>query len=165
MEIRTLYPSPPLGRLTRNFELSLAKLMMRDLGILSCAVCDMNADLILNSFIKLVDEQSEYHQEAVDRFRSLCEGRKLIANVDHREGPLLHLRLIDPQDPSAASDSLASLNAELLRDGLASIDHKGCKYFTAYPAVVRKLRDAIAGAKKDRLGMFEFGDVEQDDDL
>jgi len=41
----------------------------------------------------------------------------LIANVDQREGQILHLRLIDPSDPQAASDPLACLNADILRDG------------------------------------------------
>ncbi|EJD02961.1 transcription factor [Fomitiporia mediterranea MF3/22] len=116
------------------------------------------------SFVKLVDPNSEYYQEAVDRFRSLCEGRKLIANVDFREGTLLHLRLIDPSDPNAANDSTACINADLVREGLASVDRKGCKYLPAYPSVLKRLHDAVAGAKKDRLGMFEFGDVEEDDD-
>lgn len=30
------------------------------------------------SFLKLVGPESEYYSEAVDRFRSLCEGRKLV---------------------------------------------------------------------------------------
>ncbi|THH21338.1 hypothetical protein EW146_g211 [Bondarzewia mesenterica] len=81
------------------------------------------------SFIKLVGPESDYHQEAVDRFRQMCEGRKLIANIDQKEGSLLHLRLIDSADP----------------------------------AVVKKLQDAVDGAKRDRLGMFEFGDVEEDE--
>jgi hypothetical protein len=50
--------------------------------------------------VKLVGEDSEYRQDAVDRFRQLCDGRKLVANVDHKEGPTLHLRLIDPARPS-----------------------------------------------------------------
>ena len=116
------------------------------------------------SFVKLVEPNSEYYQEAVDRFRSLCEGRKLIANVDYREGSLLHLRLIDPNDPEVANDPIACINADLVREGLASIDRKGCKYLSAYPSVVSRLQSALAGAKKDRLGMFEFGDVEEDDE-
>ncbi|KAH8119402.1 transcription factor [Phellopilus nigrolimitatus] len=115
------------------------------------------------SFVKLVDPSSEYYQEAIERFRSLCEGRKLVANVDFREGPLLHLRLIDPADPQTAQDPQACVNADLVREGLASIDRKGCKYLSAYPGVVKKLKDAVAGAKTDRLGMFELGDVEEDD--
>ncbi|EPQ57603.1 hypothetical protein GLOTRDRAFT_99467 [Gloeophyllum trabeum ATCC 11539] len=112
------------------------------------------------SFIKLVAPDSEYYPEAIDRFRQLCEGRKLVANVDHREGPLLHLRLMDP---TANTEPLASINADLLRDGLASIDRKGCRYLSSYPAVEKKLRESINLAKRERLGMFEFGDVEEDE--
>ncbi|KAF8893956.1 hypothetical protein BD779DRAFT_1504456 [Infundibulicybe gibba] len=115
------------------------------------------------SFIKLVGPESDYHQEAVDRFRALCENRKLVANIDHREGPLLHLRLMDPADPAAADDPYACINADLLRDGVAAIDRKGCKYLASYPQVVKKLQTSVAAAKRDRLGMFEFGDVEEDE--
>ncbi|KAK7005600.1 nonsense-mediated mRNA decay factor [Favolaschia claudopus] len=131
------------------------------------------------SFVKLVGPESEYFGEAVDRFRSLCEGRKLVANIDHKEGSLLHLRLMDPTDPAAAEDPLACINAELLHDGVAAIDRKGCRYLGAYPQVVKKLQSAVSQAKKERLGtnifpllicavelftgMFEFGDVEEDD--
>jgi hypothetical protein len=48
------------------------------------------------------------------------QGRKLVANVDQREGNLLHLRLIDPSDPNAADDPLACLNADLVREGESS---------------------------------------------
>ncbi|KII92084.1 hypothetical protein PLICRDRAFT_50514 [Plicaturopsis crispa FD-325 SS-3] len=115
------------------------------------------------SFIKLVGPESEYHAEAIERFRALCEGRKLVANVDHKEGPLLHLRLIDPTDPNVAQDPLACVNADLLSEGLAAIDRKGCRYLAAYPQVVKKLQQSVAAAKRDRLGMFEFGDVEEDE--
>ncbi|KAI9442378.1 transcription factor [Lactarius indigo] len=108
----------------------------------------------LCSFVKLVGEESEYRQEAVDRFRQLCDGRKLVANVDHKEGSTLHLRLIDPADPATAEDSLASINVDLVREGLASVDRKGCKYISS----------PSHGAKRDRYGMFEFGDVEEDDE-
>jgi staphylococcal nuclease domain-containing protein 1 len=40
-----------------------------------------------------------------------------VANVDHKDGHTLHLRLIDPQDPQAANDPHASINTELVRDG------------------------------------------------
>ncbi|KAF8967855.1 hypothetical protein BDZ97DRAFT_1801575 [Flammula alnicola] len=115
------------------------------------------------SFVKLVGPESDYHTEAIDRFRSICEGRKLVANIDHREGPLLHLRLIDPSNPSVAQDPTACINADLVSEGLASIDRKGCKYLSSYPQVLKKLQASIAEAKRDRAGMFEFGDVEEDE--
>lgn len=115
------------------------------------------------SFVKLVGEESEYRQDAVDRFRQMCDGRKLVANVDHKEGPTLHLRLIDPADPATTDDPLASINVDLVREGLASVDRKGCKYLSSYPQVLKKLQEAVSGAKRDRYGMFEFGDVEEDE--
>ncbi|KAF5316869.1 hypothetical protein D9611_003977 [Ephemerocybe angulata] len=115
------------------------------------------------SFVKLPKPDSEYYFEAVERFRSLVEGRKLVANIDHREGQLYHLRLIDPSDPAAARDPLACINADLVAEGLASVDRKGCRYLQAYPQVVQKLRSSVSIAKRDRAGMFEFGDVEESD--
>ncbi|EIN12033.1 transcription factor [Punctularia strigosozonata HHB-11173 SS5] len=115
------------------------------------------------SFVKLVSPDSEYYSEAVDRFRQLSDGRKLIANIDHREGQFLHLRLIDPQDPPTASEPAKSINADLLREGLAIVDRKGCRYLGAYPALVKNLRESVTLAKRERLGMFEFGDVEEDE--
>ncbi|KAH9858386.1 hypothetical protein C2E23DRAFT_898870 [Lenzites betulinus] len=99
----------------------------------------------------------------IERFRALAFGRNLVANVDHREGPLVHLRLIDPTDPAVAQDPYASINADLVREGLATVDRKGCRYLAAYPAMAKKLQESIATAKRDRAGMFEFGDVEEDD--
>jgi staphylococcal nuclease domain-containing protein 1 len=101
------------------------------------------------SFIKLVGPESEYYPEATERFRSLCEGRKLVANIDHKEGSLLHLRLMDPSD----TDPWACINADLLHDGVAAIDRKNCKYLSAYPQVVKTLQSAVAQAKKERLGI------------
>lgn len=86
-----------------------------------------------------------------------------MANIDHKEGSQMHLRLIDPTDSASQQDPLACINAELLREGVASIDRKGCKYLAAYPQVVQKLREAVTEAKRGRLGMFEFGDVEEDE--
>ena len=113
--------------------------------------------------MKLVGEDSEYREDAVNRFRQLCDGRKLVANVDHKESSTLHLRLIDPADSATAEDPLASINVDLVREGLASIDRKGCKYLASYSQVQKKLQEAVAGAKRDRYGMFEFGDVEEDE--
>jgi staphylococcal nuclease domain-containing protein 1 len=115
------------------------------------------------SFVKLPGPESEYYHEAIDRFRAMCEGRKLVANVDYKEGTLLHLRLIDPTDPVAASDPLACINADLLSEGIAMVDRKNCRYFTSYPQVMKKLQQSVTMAKRDRLGMFEFGDVEEDE--
>lgn len=69
------------------------------------------------SFVKLPPKDSEYGPDARRRFAHFTEGRKLVANIDQREGNLLHLRLIDPTDPNAVHDPLACINADLVRDG------------------------------------------------
>lgn len=48
-----------------------------------------------------------------------------------------------------------------LTAGLATLD-KSCRYIAAYPQVVKKIDQACEGAKADRLGIFEFGDVSED---
>ena len=147
---------------------------MRGWGLLSDDVLRGTNDIILpslpfaspcdnSSFVKLVAPESEYFTEAVDRFRQLCEGRKLVANVDHREGGLLHLRLIDPTNPDVTNDPNACINIDLVAEGFASIDRKGSKYLNAYPSVYKKLQEAVSEAKRQRYGMFEFGDVEEDE--
>jgi staphylococcal nuclease domain-containing protein 1 len=80
-----------------------------------------------------------------------------VANVDHKEGALLHLRLIDPENPDGC------INVDLVAEGLVSIDRRGCKYLNAYPGMYKKLQGAVSEAKRQRFGMFEFGDVEEDD--
>lgn len=77
--------------------------------------------LTCSSFVKLVPHSSEYGPEAWRRFGQLTEGKKLVANVDQREGNILHLRLIDPSDPNAADDPLACLNADLVREGVSRV--------------------------------------------
>lgn len=72
--------------------------------------------------------------QSLDRFRDFAEGRKLIANTDFKEGSLLHLRLIDPEIPQS------TINADILREGLASLD-TGVKYYGAYKTVVSKLEE------------------------
>ena len=92
------------------------------------------------SFIKIVGPESEYHQEAIDRFNQLCAGRKLVANTDFKEGSLRHLRLMDTEQHL---DPLSSINVDLVREGLATIDRKGCRYLHSYPQVLKKLQEAV----------------------
>ena len=75
----------------------------------------------------------------------------------------MHLRLIDPTNPATADDPNACINADLVAEGYASIDKRGCKYLNAYLGVHKKLKEAVSDAKRERSGMFEFGDVEEDD--
>ena len=117
------------------------------------------------SFVKLPDSNSDYFTEAMDKFRSMCESRKLVANIDYREGQLLHLRLMDPSNPTSASDASVCINIDMVREGLATLDKTGCKYVGAYPEVLKSINLAKEDAKRERFGMFEFGDIGDGDDI
>ncbi|KAG0145579.1 hypothetical protein CROQUDRAFT_658503 [Cronartium quercuum f. sp. fusiforme G11] len=113
------------------------------------------------SFVKLLGSDSEYGQDAADRFRSLVEGRTLVANVDYRDptqNGLLHLSLYEPTESSTAT---ASINHTLVRDGYAAIDNKAT-YRSAYPDMYRALETAKNEAKRNRAGAYEFGDAFDD---
>ncbi|KAH8916110.1 transcription factor [Atractiella rhizophila] len=117
------------------------------------------------SFIKLLGADTEYGEEALERFRSLCEGRTLVANVDFRErasatNQIAHLTLYDP---TVSKDAKASLNLDLVREGLAILDSR-CKYRKAYPTMWSALEKACEDAKRSRAGVWEFGDALPDDD-
>jgi staphylococcal nuclease domain-containing protein 1 len=89
--------------------------------------------------------------------------RKLIAIVDHREGNVMHLRLVDPVDPASGSDRLASINVDLVREGYAVVERK-LRYTNLHPDVLKRLHEASQEAKRERAGIYEFGDVSPDDE-
>lgn len=113
------------------------------------------------SFVKLLGTDSEYGVEAMDRFKSLVEGRTLVANIDYRDPAqkgLLHLSLYEPSD---SPTSISSINHTLVQDGYALIDN-GAPYRSAYPDMYRALQTAKSEAKKNRAGAYEFGDAFED---
>lgn len=73
------------------------------------------------------------------------------------------MRLIDPSNPEVLNDPNACINVDLVAEGLASVDKRGCRYLNLYPGLCKKLQEAVGEAKKHRCGMFELGDVEEDD--
>jgi len=115
------------------------------------------------SFVKLVGPESEYHEEAIRRFQLLCADRKLIANIDYSDGGILYLRMIDPSDSTVTADPNTCINVDLVREGLATVERKN-KYAPSYPSLMVKLREATEIAKRERAGIYEFGDVSPDDD-
>ena len=80
-----------------------------------------------------------------------------MANVGHKGGTLLHLRPIDPSNLDTANDPNAYINIDLVADGLAPIDGKGCKYLNVYLGVRKKLEEAVTEAERQRYGIYEFG--------
>ncbi|CAG8762154.1 19201_t:CDS:10, partial [Cetraspora pellucida] len=112
------------------------------------------------SFLKVPDREADYGGEAYERLRDFVDSKQLVANIDHRDNNVLHLTLYDPAQ-SESSD--ASINAEMVRDGLGLVNNK-LPYIKKYSNLVKKLLEVQEQAKKDRVGMFEYGDVTADDD-
>ncbi|GAA5925886.1 uncharacterized protein JCM15063_005152 [Sporobolomyces koalae] len=113
------------------------------------------------SFVSLLDWRTEYGLDAMDRFRELCEGQTLVANIDHRDSSQLQLSLFDPNDPASLASHESSINVQLVREGLARIDRRS-RLREAYPGVVRALDQAVTEAKRGRYGAYELGDVLED---
>ncbi|KAF9425874.1 hypothetical protein BGZ76_003048 [Entomortierella beljakovae] len=114
------------------------------------------------SYVKVPEIKDEYGLDAANRFRDLVSGRQLVGVVEQREHNIMHLTLYDP---AISQDPDRSLNAEMVRDGLALINTKS--RYARHPSnqtLLTKLKEATESAKRSRLNMFEYGDVTVDDD-
>ncbi|GAA5996660.1 uncharacterized protein JCM10292_003121 [Rhodotorula paludigena] len=115
------------------------------------------------SFVSLLDWRTEYGADAMDRFRELCEGQQLVANIDAREpNGTLSLSLFDPNDPNALASHENSLNCQLVGEGLARIDRRS-RLRPAYPDVCKRLEEMKREASRGRYGAYEMGDILEDD--
>lgn len=81
------------------------------------------------SFVDLLPLDNDYGHESLDRFKEICDGRNMVAKVDHKDdNGFLHLRVLDPSDPDSAISPEYCVNADLIADGLATIDKRAkCK--------------------------------------
>ncbi|KAG0060709.1 hypothetical protein BGZ90_003919 [Linnemannia elongata] len=114
------------------------------------------------SYVKVPELKDDFGVEAATRFRDLVGGRQLVGVVEQREHNVMHLTLYDPK---VSQDPDRSLNAELVRDGLATVFVKS--RYARHPgnqALVSKFQEATALAKRERLNLFEYGDNTADDE-
>ncbi|RUS16817.1 hypothetical protein BC937DRAFT_90763 [Endogone sp. FLAS-F59071] len=102
----------------------------------------------------------DYGNEAYERLQELTQDKQLVANIDYRESNVLSLTLYDPAQSQTPE---ASINADMVREGLATVNTK-VWYARGNQATIKKLQEALEAAKSDRLGMFEYGDITADDD-
>ncbi|KAG0277464.1 hypothetical protein BGZ95_005896 [Linnemannia exigua] len=114
------------------------------------------------SYVKVPEIKDDFGIEAANRFRDLVAGRQLVGVVEQREHNVMHLTLYDP---NVSQDPDRSLNAELVRDGLATVFVKS--RYARHPgnqALVSKFQESTALAKRERLNLFEYGDNTADDE-
>jgi staphylococcal nuclease domain-containing protein 1 len=111
------------------------------------------------SFLQLPTSQ-QYLHDTVDFIAEQTDGRQLVANVDYvaPEGTL-HLTLLDPKVSTKIEESI---NAEVVREGLAMIPTKLKGWERQSADTLSRLGELQEEAKKGRRGMWEYGDLTED---
>jgi staphylococcal nuclease domain-containing protein 1 len=66
-------------------------------------------------------------------------------------------------DPAISTSADASINYDMIRDGYGHVITK-TRYAGGNQDIIKKLQEGLADAKRERLGMFEFGDNTPSDD-
>lgn len=101
----------------------------------------------------------DYLEDAVAFIGEQTFDRELAANVDYvdPEGTL-HITLLD-----GTSESLEqSINADIVREGLAMVPRKLKAWERAASKTLDNLRELEAEAKAERRGIWEYGDLTED---
>ena len=112
------------------------------------------------SFLQL-PTNPEYLGDSIQFISQETADRQLVANVDQvdKDG-LLWVTLFDPKESKAGDQSV---NADVVAEGLAMVPRKLKAWERSAGDVLQALKDKEAAAKKDRLGMWEYGDLTEDD--
>lgn len=109
------------------------------------------------SFIEFPKNKG-YLGDAVHFVQDMTAGdRRLVANVDwvdERDGGTWYVTLYDPKESKSAE---ASLNADIVREGMAMARRKERLFEKAWPEAIKTVREKEEEAKKERLGMWEYG--------
>lgn len=112
------------------------------------------------SFVQL-PAAPQYLHDTIDLLFELTEGKQLVANVDSiDQDGTLHVTLLDPK----ASNLEQSINADLVREGLAHVPTKLKAWERAAGETLSSLKKLQDEAKEARKGMFEYGDIMGDDE-
>ncbi|OAP57079.1 hypothetical protein AYL99_09192 [Fonsecaea erecta] len=111
------------------------------------------------SFLQLPTSE-QYLRDSVDFIAEQTDGRELVANVDYisPEGTL-HISLLDPKASNKIDESI---NAEVIREGLAMVPVKLKAWERQSVDTLAKFRELQEEAKKERRGMWEYGDLTED---
>ncbi|SPN99950.1 probable 100 kDa protein P100 [Cephalotrichum gorgonifer] len=117
------------------------------------------------SFIQL-PTASHYFSDALGLINEITEGKKLVASfdfVDNREG-LSYVTLYDPSSSSSVPGPLESVNRDIVASGFAMVPKKlkTWERSKAFETVLASLKEVEDNAKRERLGMWEYGDITED---
>lgn len=112
------------------------------------------------SFVQFPSGSSEYMDEAQAWLMRRCvlEGKQLVARVDHtdqRDGTLF----VTLFDAETSSDEGASMNAEVVEEGLGMVGRKLSYWEKSQGRVLEGLKTREKEAMDERRGMWEYGDL------
>ncbi|KAI0431992.1 tudor domain-containing protein [Xylaria sp. FL1042] len=117
------------------------------------------------SFIQL-PTAVDYFQDAKDFIAEATDGHTLVASfdfVDSKEG-LNYITLFDEKSSGSSATFADSINKDVVANGYAMVPKKlkAWERGRASEEVLKKLREVEAGAKADRRGMWQYGDITED---
>jgi staphylococcal nuclease domain-containing protein 1 len=103
---------------------------------------------------------ADYMADAVQVIEEQTAGRELVANVDYisPEGTL-YVTLLDPGSSQKLEESI---NAEVVREGLAMVPRKLKAWERASATTLAHYKKIEEEAKQNRRGMWEYGDLTED---
>lgn len=103
---------------------------------------------------------AEYLAEAVNLLERMTADKQFVASVDaeEKDGPLW----ITLFDTDAEGGEEASVNAEVVAEGMAMVGRKLNGWEKAKGTIVEGLKQREVEAKEGRLGMWEYGDLTED---
>ncbi|EEH42596.2 uncharacterized protein PADG_07416 [Paracoccidioides brasiliensis Pb18] len=103
---------------------------------------------------------AEYLQDAVEYLGERSFDRQLVANVDYTapEGTL-YVTLLDPLESKSLKQSI---NADVIREGLAMVPRKLKSWERSAGETLAYLEKLQEEAKEGRKGMWEYGDLTED---
>lgn len=105
------------------------------------------------AFLKVPGQYEDFGEEAGMYLRDLVWGKNLTANVEARDGDELHLSLGDPQSKDL-------VNVAMVKAGFATLKRRPLGY---NPALISLCKTQQEVARKNRNGMWVYGDVPDDE--
>ena len=112
------------------------------------------------SYLQMPTSQ-QYLPDTVNYVLEQTDSRQLVANVDFVDSKdgTLYVTLLDPK---VSSELDQSINADVVREGLAMVPKKLRAWERGGAETLGMLEALQDQAKKDRLGMWEYGDLTED---
>lgn len=116
------------------------------------------------SFIQL-PTGADYYEDAVGFIYEITEGKRLVGSFDYvdvKEG-MNYVTLYDPKNGQLPGPN-DSLNKEVVASGYGMVPKKlkAWERSPVFGSYLKHLQEVETGAKQDRLGMWEYGDITED---